>query len=127
MTEQSPAAIAAARNVPGIARHVLLCIAADCDAERTAWSRLRRLVRERGLHRDVLLTEADCLGVCVGGPTALVYPDGTWYRGMDADRVADLVAQHLVAGREVTDLVTARAPLHPHAPPTDLPPRDATA
>jgi hypothetical protein len=28
----------------------------------------------------VYRTEANCLQVCMAGPIALVYPDGTWYR-----------------------------------------------
>lgn len=111
MPEQTPEAMAAAINVPGVRHHVLLCTAADCDADRRAWHALRREVREQGLRRDVHLTEASCLGVCVGGPTAVVHPENTWYRGMDEGRVADLVQQHLVGGGRVDDLVVVDEPL----------------
>ena len=111
MPEQTPEEMARAINVPGVRRHVLLCTAADCDDERTAWSALRTEVRRRGLRRDVHLSEASCLGVCVGGPTAVVHPDGTWYRGMDAGRVLDLVEEHLLADGRVEDLVIADEPL----------------
>lgn len=109
--DKLPHEMAAAINVPGISRHVLLCTESECDADRTAWTQLRRELRERGLRRDVHASEVACLGVCVGGPTAVVYPDGTWYHGMDEHRVVDLVEQHLVGGEVVTDLVTAESPM----------------
>ena len=52
-----------------------------------------------------------CLRICQGGPIAVVYPEGTWYQGLTADRIPLFVQQHLVEGRPVTEWVFAENPL----------------
>jgi (2Fe-2S) ferredoxin len=46
---------------------------------------------------DVLITDCGCLGPCFDGPTAVIYPDGAWYGGLDPTDAAAL-ADHLVSG-----------------------------
>jgi (2Fe-2S) ferredoxin len=46
---------------------------------------------------DVLVTPCGCLGPCFDGPTAVVYPDGVWYGGLDASDASCLV-DHLTTG-----------------------------
>ena len=57
------------------------------------------------------LVNGGCLRICVHGPTMVVYPEGTWYNGMTADRIPQFVRQHLVEGRPVEEWVFARNPL----------------
>jgi len=47
---------------------------------------------------DILVTPCSCLGPCFDGPNAVIYPDGTWYAGLEPADAADL-ADHLVTGR----------------------------
>ena len=46
---------------------------------------------------DVLVTPCGCLGPCFDGPNAVVYPDGVWYGGLDANDAIAIV-EHLVSG-----------------------------
>jgi (2Fe-2S) ferredoxin len=41
----------------------------------------------------------------------LVYPEGTWYSGMSAERVPQFVQQHLIEGKPVEEWVFARNPI----------------
>ena len=41
----------------------------------------------------------------------VVYPEGTWYHGMTADRVPRFVQEHLVEGRPIVEWIFARNPL----------------
>ncbi len=41
----------------------------------------------------------------------VVYPEGTWYHGMTADRIPEFVQRHLVEGKPVEEWIFARNPL----------------
>lgn len=100
-------------------RHVFLCAdaaepkCAEREAGLRAWSYLKRRLKELGLSErgGVLRTKAGCLRVCEGGPIAVVYPEGVWYRRCDEAALERIVSEHLVDGRVVDDLAFHRRPL----------------
>jgi (2Fe-2S) ferredoxin len=103
---------AAKLGLPGVSRHVLLCTTDECGDGRTTARYLTRRLREEGLaRRSVHLSEVDCLGVCVGGPTMVVYPDGTWYGDVTPENAERILRSHLEGGAKVDDLVTIEVPL----------------
>ena len=98
-------------------RHVFLCTGPNCctpEAGLAAWEMLKEKIREAGLSagpNTCQRTKVGCLRICTGGPTMLVYPEGTWYHGMTADRIPRFVQQHFVEGKPVQEWIFAEHPL----------------
>lgn len=55
----------------------------------------------------VLRSKVDCLRICEQGAIAVVYPDGTWYAGLDIDKLDLIIDQHLIGGEPVEELAFA--------------------
>ena len=68
-------------------------------------------VERQGLSERVSVLPTGCQSHCESGPTMVVYPEGTWYHGMTADRIPRLVQEHLVEGRPIEEWIFARNPL----------------
>jgi len=85
------------------------CIA--CGSLEVAEAARQELVG-RDLAGEVGVIETGCLGPCVQGPVALVYPDGVFYQNVHVEDVPEIVEEHLLKGRIVERLVS-------HAPGTD--------
>jgi (2Fe-2S) ferredoxin len=119
MSDQNEAlaAVAAKLGVGGYKRHVLLCTGPNCCSPEEglkAWEVLKQQIKDHNLgtgERACYRTKVGCLRICIHGPTALVYPEGTWYHGLSADKIPHFVQQHLIEGRPVEEWIFARNPL----------------
>src|SRR5262245_8545276 len=98
-------------------RHVLLCTGPTCCTPETgmaAWEVLKKEMKEKGLgtgDNACYRTKVGCLRICCSGPTMVVYPEGTWYHSMSAEKIPQFVQQHLVEGKAIEEWVFARNPL----------------
>ncbi len=103
-----------APHMTSYGRHVLICTGSYCDPKGEAARLYRQLARKLGdlggymNPARVKRGLTPCLGVCIGGPILVVYPEGIWYHHVDEEALDRIVEEHLVHNRPVEDLIFHR-------------------
>jgi (2Fe-2S) ferredoxin len=102
-------------TVPTQRWRVLMCAGQPCSDAGAAllWGHLRNIQKSRNLRTEgpgVMACKTSCLGPCGLAPVLQVWPDGTWYGGVDEPTIERIVDEHLLDGRPVADSTYAVQP-----------------
>jgi (2Fe-2S) ferredoxin len=132
--------IAEALSIPRVERHIFLCAdqtnpkCAPREETNKLWRHLKGRLKELDVASappkwqgdmdhdpdpvqpgmgKVLRSKVDCLRICEQGCIAVVYPEGTWYAGLDIEKLDRIINEHLVGGAPVDELIFAVGDLDP--------------
>jgi (2Fe-2S) ferredoxin len=102
-------------------RHVFYCVGGSCatpEEGARGWEVLKKELKEKNLSLSTApnacyRTKVGCLRVCKGGPILLVYPEGTWYHDMTAEKIPEFVQKHLIEGKPIEEWIFINNPLPP--------------
>jgi (2Fe-2S) ferredoxin len=113
-----------ALGIDCITRHIFLCADAskpkcvDREASLKSWDYLKRRLQELQLDRPqsdrpncVFRTKANCLRLCQKGPIMVIYPDGVWYHSVSPLVMEEIIQQHLLCNKVVSQYVLSNQPL----------------
>jgi (2Fe-2S) ferredoxin len=115
----TPEAAAATFGIGHLTRHLFLCAGPDCTSSEqgeATWEYVKKRMKElriTGPDGPAYRTKCHCLRICTGGPIAVVYPEGTWYRNVTPANAETIIQEHVIGGRVVESLCFARNPLSP--------------
>lgn len=101
--------------VPPQQQRVLVCQGPTCNEAGASviWGHLRNEQKRLGLRtsgKGVMTCKATCLGPCSLAPVLQVFPEGTYYGGVDEAGIDRIITQHLIGGQIVSDLAYAALP-----------------
>ena len=86
---------------------VLVCTGTGCTSSGSPniIKKFEEEIAKVGLEKEVKVVNTGCFGLCETGPVVIIYPEGAFYSHIKVDDVERIVAEHLLKGRIVTDLL----------------------
>jgi (2Fe-2S) ferredoxin len=100
--------------MPPFEHHVFVCCntrpegaprrSCTTDGTSALHAALQQRAKAAGLNVSVRVNKSGCLDQCEHGPTVVVYPEAVWYCNVRPEDAAEIVNEHLIAGRPVERL-----------------------
>lgn len=84
-------------------KHILVCINEKkdkpCCAEKQSMElvlALKSVIEGKNLTGIIRVNKTGCLGKCGFGANIMIYPDGTWLKGVTKDDIPSIIEKHIM-------------------------------
>jgi (2Fe-2S) ferredoxin len=65
----------------------------------------KKLIKDLNVDLKIRTNRAGCLGICDFGPTVAIYPEGTFYVGVEVADVKEIITSHIINRQPVERLL----------------------
>ncbi|SFL60366.1 2Fe-2S ferredoxin [Pelosinus propionicus] len=94
--------------------HIFVCTSSRANGQQKGYchtkggvelvAKFMEEIEDRDLGGEVFVNNTGCFGICEQGPVVVVYPGGTWYKGVTPDDVEAIMEEHIEGGNIVERL-----------------------
>ncbi len=90
--------------------YILVCGGTGCESSNSdlIYKNLLKEAEMQGVKDDVQIVKTGCFGFCEQGPIVKILPDESFYVRVKPEDAHELIAEHIVKGREVKRLLYNR-------------------
>lgn len=106
------------QNPPVYDKHIFVCTNERKPGEKRSCGlqhgmdlidAFKKELAEKKLPLRIRTQKSGCLGICTFGPTVAVYPEGTFYVGVNVEDVKEIVDLHIAENKPVERLLLQNA------------------
>jgi NADH:ubiquinone oxidoreductase subunit F (NADH-binding)/(2Fe-2S) ferredoxin/Pyruvate/2-oxoacid:ferredoxin oxidoreductase delta subunit len=102
--------------------YILVCGGTGCESSKAddIYKNLIAASEAHGIGEEVQILKTGCFGFCEQGPIVKILPEDTFYVQVKPDDAEELIAEHVVKGREVKRLMYNKSESKKHAKVEDI-------
>ncbi len=95
-------------------KHIFICTNERSNNERLSCGEahglaltaaFKKQLKDLPVKLNARTNRCGCLGICDFGPTVAIYPEGTFYVGVQPSDVSEIIESHIVKGKPVERLL----------------------
>lgn len=105
-----------------IRNYILVCGGTACESSHSdqIYNALVKEAKEQGVENEVQVVRTGCFGFCEQGPIVKILPEDSFYVKVKPEDAHELIAEHIIKGREVTRLLYDKTKSAKHAQVEDI-------
>ncbi|HAF86071.1 MAG TPA: NADH-quinone oxidoreductase subunit J/K [Sphaerochaeta sp.] len=102
--------------------YILVCGGTACESSRAdqIYQNLVQECKDQGVADEVQVIKTGCFGFCEQGPIVKILPEDSFYVKVTPKDAHELIAEHIIKGREVTRLLYDKSESRKHAKVEDI-------
>ncbi len=102
--------------------YILVCGGTACESSKAnaIYEALLSECKAHGVDEEVQVVKTGCFGFCEQGPIVKILPEDSFYVQVKPEDAKELIAEHIIKGREVKRLLYAKEGSRKHAKVEDI-------